>query len=118
MVIDKDILIKNNKVYSPNNCLVVPENINTMFIKGASRRGQYPIGVSMTNNRLRARVKKLIDGKCKEIHIGYFDTEVQAFNAYKREKELHIKQIADDYKDKIPLELYNAMYSYIVEITD
>lgn len=118
MTVDKDILHKNNKIYSPQTCMIVPENINKIFIKGASRRGEYPIGVSMLNNRLRARVKKLINGKCTEIHLGYFDTVEQAFNAYKREKEKHIKQVADQYKDKIPQKLYDAMYNYIVETTD
>jgi hypothetical protein len=118
MTVDKDIIYKNNKIYSPETCIIVPENINKLFIKGASRRGEYPIGVSITNNRLRARLKKIIDGKCKEVHIGYFDTVEQAFNAYKREKEKHIKQVADEYKDKIPKKLYDAMYAYKVEITD
>jgi hypothetical protein len=118
MTVDKDILHKGNRVYSPDNCLIVPNNINCLFIKGASRRGEYPIGVSLCNNRLRARVKKLIDGKCKEVHIGYFDTPEQAFYAYKYEKEKHIKEVADQYKDKIPKKLYDAMYNYVVEITD
>jgi hypothetical protein len=118
MEIDKDILHKGNKIYSPDNCLIVPTNINKLFIKHVSRRGKYPIGVSMTNNRLRARVTELINGKCKEIHIGYFDTEIQAFNAYKCEKERHIKEVANKYKDKIPQRLYDAMMNYQVEITD
>ena len=33
-------------------------------------------------------------------------------------KENEIKLTADQYKDKIPKKLYNAMYNYKVEITD
>lgn len=33
-------------------------------------------------------------------------------------KRAYIKQVADEYKDKIPKKLYDALYAYIVEITD
>ena len=31
--IDKDILLKGNKIYSPENCCFVPAEINCMFVK-------------------------------------------------------------------------------------
>ena len=37
---------------------------------------------------------------------------------YKNFKENHIKEIADKYKNQIPIQLYNALYNYKVEITD
>ena len=37
---------------------------------------------------------------------------------YKNFKEKVIKEVADEYKDLIPKELYNAMYRYEIEITD
>ena len=46
MELDKDILIKGNKIYSPETCCIVPSNINTLFTKANKSRGQYPIGVS------------------------------------------------------------------------
>ena len=33
-------------------------------------------------------------------------------------KEKYIKEVADEYKDKIPQKLYEALYAYKVEITD
>ena len=35
--IDKDILIKGNKVYSPNACCLVPQNVNMLFAKKKER---------------------------------------------------------------------------------
>ena len=49
MCLDKDILCKNNKVYSSKNCVFVPNNINIMFTKRQNYRGKYPIGVSNKN---------------------------------------------------------------------
>ena len=45
----------------------------------------------------------------------------EAFKLYKNSKENNIKQVADQYKQKypnFPQKLYDAMYSYEVEITD
>lgn len=119
MCIDKDILHKGNKIYSPETCLIVPDNINKLFIRGSSRRGNTPIGVSIYDNVIYARMSKVINGIWTSFTIGnHYDTVEQAFYAYKYEKEKHIKEVADQYKDKIPKRLYDAMYNYIVEITD
>ena len=37
--IDKDILIKNNKIYSPETCCLVPMNVNGLFAKSDAARG-------------------------------------------------------------------------------
>ena len=117
MELDKDILIKGNKIYSPSFCCFVPQEINTLFIKSNSIRGQYPIGVhySKSNNKYIAQLK---DGNSNNIILGKFDTPTEAFYEYKKAKELYIKKIADKYKDEIPKKLYDAIYKYEVEITD
>ena len=53
-----------------------------------------------------------------QITIGTFNTPEEAFYAYKQFKENYIKEVADEYKDRIPQMLYEAMYRYEVEITD
>ena len=120
MCLDKDILHKGNKIYSPDTCIFVPNRINILFTKSNSTRGKYPIGVSYKKsiNKFVAKINYLQDTKNKIAHLGCFNTEIEAFNAYKKAKELYIKQIANEYKDKIPKKLYNAMYNYEVEITD
>jgi hypothetical protein len=62
----------------------------------------------------RARLSTL-EGR---IDLGHFKSINEAFNAYKTAKEKYIKHIADEYKDKIPKKLYDAMYNWEVEITD
>ena len=45
MEIDKDILCKGNKIYSPQTCIIVPQRINKLFTKSNKLRGDLPIGV-------------------------------------------------------------------------
>ena len=114
MNLDKDILIKGNKIYSPNTCIFVPRTINSIFTKNNKARGELPIGVDIKNNKFRSRCRTIY----KEVYLGMFNTAEEAFNAYKTFKENYIKQVANEYKDKIPYKLYNAMYSYKVNIND
>lgn len=122
MCLDKDILLKGNKIYSPETCIFVPNNINTLFIKNDKCRGVYMIGVSYHKQtgkfRASCNIYDLKERKRKITHLGYYNTPEEAFNVYKYFKEKYIKQVADEYKDKIPSELYDAMYNYEVEITD
>lgn len=113
--LDKDILIKGNKIYSPDTCAFVPQEINKLFTKRQTFRGKLPIGVTLkSKSTFTCRVSK--NGDRRE--IGYFDTPEKAFQAYKTAKELYIKEIADKWKDLIDPRVYEAMYNYQVEITD
>lgn len=118
MCLDKDILVKGNKIYSPNTCIFVPQKINCLFVKSDGTRGELPIGVSKCKGN---RIKKYIaicsiNNKTK--NLGYYATPEEAFDVYKQFKELYIKEIANKYKDKIPEELYNAMYNWKIDIDD
>ena len=123
--LDKDILIKGNKMYSSDTCILVDNRINTLFVKSNKARGLYPIGVSYdkTRNKFSAHCCTRVgeDSKRNRLFLGRFNTPIEAFNAYKQFKESYIKQVADDYANKypnFPKQLYDAMYNYEVEITD
>ena len=116
MALDKDILVKGNKIYSPETCIFVPQKINSLFIKCDRARGELPIGVCKHNNKYVAYCSDTNKNK----HLGYFDTVEEAFNAYKTAKENLIKEVANEYYNNnlIPFELYEAMYNYEVDIDD
>ena len=54
----------------------------------------------------------------KTYQIGIFDNPMSAFEAYKKEKEKYIKEVADSYKSVIPTKVYDAIYQYEILITD
>jgi hypothetical protein len=113
--LDKDILVKGNKIYSPETCCFVPQEINSLFVKNEVNRGDYVIGVSFYKGRYRAFINKKSE---RLIYLGTFDTPEEAFQAYKTAKEGHIKEVADKWKDLIDPRVYEAMYNYEVETTD
>ena len=122
MELDKDILNKRNKVYSPETCFFVPRHINSLFIKKDANRGDLPVGVHWNKKNRKFMVQcsvfdKNIGGH-KRKYLGLYNDVKEAFDAYKIAKEKNIKQVADYYKDHIPKKLYEAMYIYEVEIDD
>jgi hypothetical protein len=112
--IDKDILVKGNKVYSPSTCCFVPHEINTLFSR--KNNGCLPIGVTRLEKSFAASICINYNNK----HIGCYPTAEEAFYAYKDVKERYIKEIAEKYfqEGKITEKVYNALMRYEVEITD
>lgn len=51
LVIDKDIKTHGNRIYTKENCMLLPERINLLFIKEKARRGNLPIGVYFQKKR-------------------------------------------------------------------
>lgn len=118
---DKDILVKGNRVYSPQTCVFVPSEINGLFsgCYRALRRGKYPIGVSYNkgsgtfvaqmSNRQQAGLDK---------YLGSFATVEEAFACYKAAKEAKIKALANKWKDQIDPRAYAALMARTVEMDD
>ena len=51
-------------------------------------------------------------------HLGLFNTELEAFKAYKTAKESFIKEQAEKWKSQIDPRAYEALMNYQVEIND
>ena len=115
--LDKDLLVKGNKVYSENTCVFIPAEINSLLVKSTSLRGKYLIGVywSNTSKSFIAQVRK---NKGKPEYLGLFNTEIEAFNAYKNTKEVFVKEQAKKWKGQIDDRAYEALMNYTVGITD
>lgn len=104
MHLDKDILVKGNKFYSPETCLIVPQRINMLFLQKPNKYN-LPSGISpMANNRYRADY----NGK----RIGNYNTLEEAIRAHDNEKRKAIRNIAKEYKPVIPNKLYEALLNW------
>lgn len=116
--IDKDILYKGNRIYSPDKCTLVPQRVNNLLLKSDAIRGDCPIGV-FYHKRNRKYIAAC-GGKLNNVYLGSFNTAEDAFYTYKKYKENMIRRIAQEEFDKgtITERCYNALMNYEVEITD
>lgn len=80
--LDKDLLIKGNKTYSPNTCVFLDARINTFLTESGAGRGKFPIGVSLEreSGKYVAQCWSIELGKNKK--IGRFKTPEEAHKAW------------------------------------
>ena len=112
--LDKDILVKGNKLYSEDTCCFVPSEINKLFVKNDAKRGECPIGVSRRRKAFLATIK--VAGK--KVNLGIHSTKEIAFQAYKEAKENYIKDVANKWKGQLDERVYESLMNYEVEIDD
>ena len=115
--LDKDLLVKGNKVYSEDSCVFIPADVNLVLTKREASRGEYLIGVCW-HKKDKVFVAKVNKNKGKSEHLGSFKTELEAFEAYKQAKESFVKEQAGKWKDQIDPRAYNALMNYTVDIDD
>lgn len=114
--LDKDLLVKGNLFYSEDNCVLLPQELNSLIVRKEGKRGEFLIGVSKRKDRDSFTAQMSLCGGNKL--IGYFKSEIEAFMAYKYEKEKHVREMALLNVDRITNRAYEALMSYSVEITD
>lgn len=107
-VLDKDILLPDNKVYCPDFCRFVPPHINTLLSvsKRSKRTGLLGTHTRKSDGRISAK-QSGHRGK----HLGYFNSEKEAHFAWLEDKAKCIELAAEDYKlseNYLP-EIYHAL---------
>ena len=113
MCMDKDIINPNSLEYSPENCLILPIRINNLFINRRKSNGGLPTGVRKSIGGYVAKISakdRNITGE--NIHLGTFPTPELAGQAYTNKKKEIILEVAEDYKNKIPKKVYDALINY------
>ena len=112
--LDKDLLLKGNKLYSEDTCCFVPREVNIFLAIFKSNKGDCPTGVT----EQRGKYIACVSFKGKKVHKCGCDTPEDAFLFYKQLKEKYAKVLANKWKDKIDPRAYEALMNYQVEITD
>ena len=118
--LDKDILVKGNKVYSPETCCFVPREINATLTLRRNFRGGLPIGVSKfyVKSTGKTRYEGNISIDKRITSLGSYDSPQEAFQAYKEAKESRVKFLADKWISFITQECYNALYNWEINIDE
>ena len=97
--LDKDILCKGNKLYSPDKCVFIEPRLNRFIIDRGSDRGDYPIGVYWHKgaNKFASACRNPFHDKIE--HLGYFSTAENAHIAWRERKHKLSCAYADLHKD-------------------
>lgn len=114
MQLDKDILVRGNKIYGSQYCRLVPQRINKLLTDSRASRGIYPIGVCFDESRGKY-MSYCSDGK-KLKTLGRFNDPDSAFTAYKKYKEALIKDVAGEYyaQNLIGADIYDALQNWTI----
>ena len=80
--LDKDLLVPENKTYSPDTCIFIPASINSFNSDARSSRGLYPIGVSYHKHQKKFVARVTTTGSCRQKTIGYYRTPEEAYLAW------------------------------------
>lgn len=115
--LDKDLVAHRERLYSPETCSFVPPIINHIVSRCGEHdrgRGKYLIGVCLHRGKFVANLSMY----GKNVLIGRFDSEAEAFNAYKKAKETYIREVAKKYYNKgdINEKVYNALINYKITV--
>lgn len=100
--VDKDILNSNKKVYSPENCLLIPKSINSKFVhlktinkiyKVINENNQYIYRININGRKyqLESYNKEFLKQECLRIKMDEF------------------KNLVKTYEGKIPSKTYNIL---------
>lgn len=113
--LDKDLLFKGNKHYSPETCVFIPQEINSALSYCLKPNRKLPIGVSIHSQN------KGFVAQCRTSAGRWyrcFETADEAFRAYKEVKEKFLKDLAIKYAGLVDPRVVDALNKYTVEITD
>ena len=103
--VDKDIVNKNSKIYSPDTCIIIPSKINQIFIK-VNINGQEKIGVDKrSSGKYRA--------KLSNVHIGTYNTKEEAIAAHKKMYKEMWNELISKYKNKIPDKIFSILINAV-----
>lgn len=108
--LDKDLLVSDNKIYSPDMCCLVPNDLNNLIMGASSNMGENLRGAIWDKSVGRYISRITIDGKGKR--LGMFDCPQEAHQAYKVAKEAHVKVKALEWQDRIADNVFEALMNW------
>lgn len=115
--IDKDLLVKGNKEYGTETCVLLPRRLNMLIVNRVGGRGDLPIGVHWDTEREKY-VGQFRDASGNRGGMKRFENPDEAFIYYKTNRERVIKEVAETYKDQIDPRAYQALMSWEISIYD
>lgn len=109
--LDKDLLGRDNRVYSPETCTMLPPELNVMISGSTSSKNGMPLGVGKIDKGYTARLNK---GKEGREYLGYYKTAEEAHKVYVEAKERYVKNKALEWANRIEWKAFVALMNWTV----
>ena len=110
--LDKDIIVAGNRVYSPDACVFLPYEINSIIQPSRGGERTLPKGVCWHEHSKSFVARCRTVGGKRQGHLGCFETAEQASAAYRSAKEALIRHKAEKFKGELSERAYLALICY------
>lgn len=107
--LDKDVLVKGNKIYSPSTCCLVPQDINSFFCAPPEKKNGLPTGVSKTKY---GTFQVNLSFKGVDKYVGTYKTLEEASYIYSNAKGIRAKELALDNLGNIRYKVFLAIMNW------
>jgi len=98
--LDKDLLSGQRKVYSPETCLFIPAELNTLLTNKQRNNTSGFTGVSYDKTKNKWITQICMYGSL--YHLGYFDAPSEASLVYQEARKSYIIQLKKKYSKSLP----------------
>lgn len=104
--LDKDLLVKDNKVYCKEYCIFVEKSLNSFLTQGNQMNSNLPVGVHFDKSTEKYAAQGSDVHSGKRVWLGLYDTPFQAEQVYNTFKSTQVRvwikriKISSDYKRK------------------
>lgn len=115
--VDKDIIFRDNRIYGPDTCTLIPHQINVLTTNSKAARGKYPIGVYFKKDigKFRSQIAKFDQNQ--KLLVESNDPHV-CFLAYKAAKEEYMAEVAMLWEGKIDQRVVDSLKNWTVREND
>ena len=115
MQLDKDLLFEDNKVYSAETCVFVSGIVNSFTLGCGASKGEWMIGVYWNKPAGKFHSQCCNPFTKKREHLGYFDCEIEAHQAWlERKLELAHLLAAEQTDERVTKALIERYTNYTI----
>ena len=93
--LDKDLLVRGNKIYGPETCVFISRRLNTFIKESKSRNNGLAQGVSYDKKRKKFKAQINDPFSVKNVFLGRYDSELGAYKAWGSSKLKFAIMLAD-----------------------
>lgn len=110
--LDKDLLVKGNKHYSPHTAVFVSGKVNRFINSSCKTRGKHMLGVCSFNSKSSPYMSQCRNPFTdKQDYLGLFQTEIEAHKAWQSYKHKMACLLADEQPDERVAKILRERYA-------